>query len=102
MGSGLYRSDDRGDTWTATGDDLPSGADNTIESIVFSPEFVVDRRVYVVSLYDGVFQSTDGGWRAVTTTERMPSLIGGNTELGGGKSKKGKGFWKPNSGPGPN
>ena len=35
-------------------------------------------------------------WGRVTETERMPSLIGGNTELGGGKLKKGKGFLKPN------
>jgi hypothetical protein len=36
----------------------------------------------------------------VTKTERMPSLVVGNTELfGGGKWKNGKGFLKPNSEP---
>ena len=40
--------------------------------------------------------------RAVTTTEPMPSLVAGNTELDGGKLKKGKGFLKPNFEPGPN
>ena len=34
--------------------------------------------------------------------ELMPSLVVDNTELGGGKWKKGKGFLKPNFGLGPN
>jgi hypothetical protein len=32
----------------------------------------------------------------------MPSRVLGNTELGGDKLKKGKGFLKPNFEPGPN
>ena len=35
-------------------------------------------------------------------TELLPSLVGGYTELGGGKLKKGNGFLKPNFGVGPN
>ena len=35
-------------------------------------------------------------------TEPMPSLVVGNTELGGSKLKKGNGFLKPNFGVGPN
>ena len=37
----------------------------------------------------------------MTTTEIMPRLVVGYTELGGGKWKKGKGFLKPNFGVGP-
>ena len=33
-------------------------------------------------------------------TEPMPTLVEGNTELGGSKLKKWKGFSKPNFGPG--
>jgi hypothetical protein len=32
----------------------------------------------------------------VTETELMPSLVGGDTELGGSKLKRGKGFLKSN------
>ena len=35
-------------------------------------------------------------------TERMPSLVGANTELGGGKPKNCKGKSKPSFEPGPN
>ena len=42
------------------------------------------------------------GWGGVTGTERMPSLIGGNTERAGSKLKSWKGFLKPNLEPGPN
>ena len=35
-------------------------------------------------------------------TELMPRLVGGDTELGGGKLKRGNRFWKPNLGMGPN
>ena len=35
-------------------------------------------------------------------TEPMPRLLVDYTELGGSKSKKGKGFLKPNFGVGPN
>jgi len=38
----------------------------------------------------------------VTETELMPSLVVGDTELRGGKLKKGKGFSKPNTEPGQN
>ncbi len=37
----------------------------------------------------------------MTETELMPNLSGDYTELGGSKVKKGKGFSKPNSEPGP-
>ena len=42
------------------------------------------------------------GWGRVTETELMPKLVVGNTELGGGKLKKAKGFLKPNFELGPN
>lgn len=35
-------------------------------------------------------------------TDLMPRLVGGNTELDGGKLKSWKGFLKPNFGLGPN
>jgi hypothetical protein len=38
-------------------------------------------------------------WGRVTETERMPSLVGGNTELADGKSKNLNRFPKPNSEP---
>jgi len=38
----------------------------------------------------------------VTETELMPSLLVGNTEMCGGKWKKGNRFLKPNFGVGPN
>jgi len=41
-------------------------------------------------------------WGRVAGTDLMPSLVGGYTELRGGKLKKGKGFLKPNFEPGPN
>jgi hypothetical protein len=37
----------------------------------------------------------------VTETELIPSLVVGNTELGGSKWKRGKGFSKPNFERGP-
>ena len=42
------------------------------------------------------------GWSRVIATESMPIFVVGNTELGCGKLKKGKGFLKPNFGGGPN
>jgi len=41
-------------------------------------------------------------WGRVTETELMPRLVVGNTELGGSKLKKGKGFLEPNFERGPN
>ena len=41
------------------------------------------------------------GWGRVTETELMPRLVVGYTELSCSKWKKGKGFSKPNSEPGP-
>jgi hypothetical protein len=42
-------------------------------------------------------------WGRVTETERMPSLIGGNTELfGAPKAKNRKGFKNRTTEPGPN
>ena len=38
----------------------------------------------------------------VTDTEHMPRLLVGYTELGGGKLKRGNGFFEPNFGMGPN
>ena len=38
------------------------------------------------------------GQGGVTETELMPRRVVGNTEPGGGKLKKGKGFLKPNFG----
>ena len=42
------------------------------------------------------------GQGGVAETEPMPRLVVGYTEQGGGKLKKGKGFFKPNFEPGPN
>ena len=41
------------------------------------------------------------GWGRDAEAERMPSRGGGNTELGCGRLKKGKGFLRPNFGLGP-
>jgi hypothetical protein len=40
-------------------------------------------------------------WGRVTETERMPSLVVGNTEPGGGKLKRGNEYLEPNFGLGP-
>ena len=41
-------------------------------------------------------------WSKGTESEIMPSFVGGYTKLGGGKLKKGKGFFRPNFGVEPN
>ena len=41
------------------------------------------------------------GWGRVTETDIIPRLVVDNTELGGGKLKKGNRFLKPNFGLGP-
>ena len=54
-------------------------------------------RVECVGLFGG-FSGDSGQW----STKALPEFVGGNTELGGSKSKNWKGFSEPNFGLGPN
>jgi hypothetical protein len=47
--------------------------------------------VECVGLFGG-FSGDSGQW----STKALPEFVVGNTELGGGKLKRGKGFSKPN------
>jgi photosystem II stability/assembly factor-like uncharacterized protein len=58
---GLFRTNDRGDSWDKTGGRPGYGRDSYIEAIAISPNYVKDGEILVSVRGMGLFKSIDGG-----------------------------------------
>lgn len=109
--SGLFRSDDSGQTWQSTYDSLNLSAPLATASAALSPEFATDQTL-VVGVQGGVIVSRDGGatWKgqmfpqphsmtaALITSPGFTQdgiIIAGTTDDGIYRSEDGGHSWRP-------
>jgi hypothetical protein len=74
---GIYASHDAGDTWVEANVGLPDEV-LLVESVAFSPDFAVDRTIFVGLQNQGVWRSTDG---AQSWQPTGPGLLGPPVEV---------------------
>ncbi|HEB87257.1 MAG TPA: hypothetical protein ENI68_09635 [Gammaproteobacteria bacterium] len=73
-GNGIYRSDNRGDSWHP----VNTGLENlNIRRLVLSPDFVNDRTLVALPQGDGLFVSKDGGdsWHQIAADEFFATSV---------------------------
>jgi photosystem II stability/assembly factor-like uncharacterized protein len=68
-GGGVYKSTNRGNTWTAISTGLTSNALADLRTIAFSPAYAADSTLFLGTGREGIWRSTNGGasWTAINT-----------------------------------
>jgi photosystem II stability/assembly factor-like uncharacterized protein len=95
-GGGIYKSNDKGVTWTAVSAWLPEPSHRTVLTLVISPNYQNDHTVFAGLFAAGVYKSTDGGnnWVLLPGTRNLtiqslvisPNFAVDGTVFAGGSS----------------
>ena len=74
--NGLYRSNDRGQTWTNAYKSIGAAQSSATMAVASSPDFEHDQTVYA-GVQGGILRSTDGGhtWRSAVFPAPAPTVV---------------------------
>jgi photosystem II stability/assembly factor-like uncharacterized protein len=77
-GGGVYKSTNRGTSWTAINTGLSSTALADLRTIAFSPAYAADSTLFLGTGRAGIWRSTDGGtsWTAINTGHSPQKDVG--------------------------